>query len=131
MQRAMLLLALFAAVATAQVGPAQLVTASDFLMQMFCSGSMGVTVSSITPNDVAGNMTSNPELGNVYRNLAYQYPWAVPSMSMDYLCANMQEFGAERDGAAATGKVCQGIANHHATHSTPTPSTAPAADLLW
>lgn len=108
MQRAMLLLAVFAAIASAQstqIGPAQLVTASDFLMQMFCTGNIGVTVSSITPNDVAGNMTSNPELGNVYRNLAYQYPWAQPSMSMDYLCANMQEFGAERDGAAASGKV--------------------------
>lgn len=109
MQRAMLLLALFAAVATAQqVGPQQLVTVSDFLMQMFCSSSMGVTVSSITPNEVAGNMTSNPELGNVYVNLANQYPWAVPSMSMDYLCANMQEFAAERDGAKAAGQVGDG-----------------------
>lgn len=134
MQQTMLLLVLLATSVFAQtpqdrpLGPVDLVSQSDFLLQMNCGGATGVSTYSVTVNDIAGNMTNEP-LANVWRNLAYSYPWAQPSMSMDYLCANMQEFAAERDGSKMLGNVRMTVplgvlvcvASSHALHNLHSP----------
>ncbi len=135
MQQTMLLLVLLATSVFAQdapVGPADLISQADFLLQMNCGGSTGVSTYSVTTNDIAGNMT-NPALANVWLNLANTYQWAQPSMSMDYLCANMQEFAADRDGAKLMGSVCVFWGVHksgpHTHTSCINPHTAPAIDF--